>query len=471
MVYQAPLVAGAILTVQLWRAVAHWLETKKNPLKVPMCLHYYIIFYVYMMWLAVTAVMDFYQNILQETDWLDPDTVSDFVRNSMADEKNQTAVLEDWEKEADLSTFPMLKKFALTTPVWMFLTWFVCVWHTYDHVRTMRKHNKDLSQSNTHDCTITILGLPMVYGLMSFKSLMRMLQICINHVPNPHAGDPGAADAVMFRSTLERKNFLLEMYDTNFQVGDIYETIALVTFGNLVMDFLNKKLEIMRKAIDERFEARTARGEQTGESKSSEIDDVIKHLEGSMKNLTTFGVKLFAYTCAIQGGYNVIVTGFGFYVPDFHPEIFSRSVHDPGLLQTDAMKTHVHDFCFGMSMVSSCAAITNVMMIESDFHHLLQEFSPAMKFWGTKILVSLAAVQSCAEYIPPFATWFRSEVQWGVFYSSMLTLECLLIAVFHFFGWDAKENWYQDDEAKWQKEIEQPLLQKFKGGSSPATPA
>jgi hypothetical protein len=292
-----------------------------------------------------------------------------------------------------------------------------------------------------------------------------MLQICINHVPNPHASDPGAADAVMFHSTQERKNFLLQMYDTNFQVGDIYETIALVTFGHLVMDFLNSKLEIMRKAIDQRFASRT------GEQRSSEIDTVILHLEGSMKNLTTFGVKLFAYTCAIQGGYNVIMTACGFYFPDFHPELFSRDINNPGLLQTEAMRTKVHDFCFGMSMVSSCAAITNVMMIESDFHALLHEFSPAMKFWGTKILVSLAAVQSCAEYIPPFTTMFPSEVQWGVFYSSMLTLECLLIAGFHFLGWDAKENWYKDDDAKWLKEIEQPLLQKFKGGSSPSSPA
>jgi hypothetical protein len=407
--------------------------------------------------------MDFYHNILSETNWLDPDSVYDFVKQSLVDGENHTKVLEEWNSEANLESYPKLKMFVLTAPLWLFLTWGACVYHTYDHVRVMRKHNKKLCHSDTHDCTITILGLPTVYGLMSFKSLMRMLQICINHVPNPHAGDPGAADAVMFQNTEERKNFLLEMYDVNFQVGDIYVTIALVTFGHLVMDFLNKKLEIMRKAIDERFqEKRNSRGEQRGRD-VSEIDNVIVHLEGSMKNLTTFGVKLFAYTCAIQGGYNVIVTGLGFYFPDFMPEYFSRSIDKPGLLQTEAMKMHVHDFCFGMSMVSSCAAITNVMMIESDYHTLLHEFSPAMKFWGTKILVSLAAVQSCAEYIPPFTSWFPSEVQWGVFYSSMLTLECFLIAGFHFFGWDAKENWYADDQATWDKEIEQPLLEKFRG--------
>ena len=36
------------------------------------------------------------------------------------------------------------------------------------------------------------------------------------------------------------------MYETNFMVGDIYETIALVTFGNLVMGVLKKKIDKMK---------------------------------------------------------------------------------------------------------------------------------------------------------------------------------------------------------------------------------
>lgn len=459
MAYQAPLVVLAILFVQLWRSVVNYLGKVKGT-TLPWFAQYYVIFYAYMGFLAVSAIMDWEKNIMGKTDWLDPDAVAAFVRAGMTANNESEAVFNNWEEEASLADYPKLKTFVKITPFILVLTWLTCVYHTYDHVRVMRKNDKELWQCPAHDGSITILGLPMVYGLMSFKSMMRILQICINHVPNPHAGDAGAADAVMFQSTEERKNFLLEMYDTNFEVGDIYETIALVTFGQLVMTYLNSQLEIMREAIDRKFEIAKA--------ETTEVDEVLKTVEGSMKSLTTFGVQLFAITCALQGGYNVVVTGFGFYFPDFHPEIFGRSVDNPGLLQQATTKKFIHDFCFGMSMVSSTAAISNVMMIEHDFHHLLLKFKPSCKFWGTKILVSLAAIQSCAEYIPPFSGWFPTEVKWGVFYSSMLILECWLIAGFHFTGWNSKEAWYHHSDEEWDTSIRDPLLSKFKGGVTPA---
>jgi len=267
----------------------------------------------------------------------------------------------------------------------------------------------------------------------------------------------------MFNNTAERKNFLLEMYDANYQVGDIYETIALVTFGNLVMDYLMTQIKMHQSKADQALEEHAtqemARGNSGVAAKAEReaFDSVLDQMKESMKTLTTFGVKLFAGTCAIQGGYNVIVTGFGFYFPDFQKELFSRDLNNPGALQTEAMKKYVHDFCLGMSMVSSCAAISNVMFIEEAFHGLLKKFQPSMKFWGTKILVSLAAVQSCAEFMPPFTGWFPSEVQWGVFYSSMLSLECLLIALFHIKGWDADEQWYEQTDKV--ESLGEPLMQ------------
>jgi len=126
------------------------------------------------------------------------------------------------------------------------------------------------------------------------------------------------------------------------------------------------------------------------------------------------------------------------------------------------MKATAHSFFLGAGFVASFAAIGNIMIIEEDFEELLKEFYPALKFWGTKILVSLAFLQSIL--ISMFLTprgW--SEIQSNLFYSSALCLECLLIAIFHIKGWSADEIWYGDYDitlsAKTAKKgMKQPLL-------------
>merc|ERR1712100_579850 len=115
------------------------------------------------------------------------------------------------------------------------------------------------------------------------------------------------------------------------------------------------------------------------------------------------------------------------------------------MFQQDDMKAMSHNFFLGAGFIASFAAIGNIMIIEEDFEHLLLEFRPSLKFWGTKILVSLAFLQSIL--ISIFLTpngW--GEIQSNLFYSSMLCLECLLIAIFHLKGWAADEEWYHDYE-------------------------
>merc|ERR1711934_436968 len=132
-----------------------------------------------------------------------------------------------------------------------------------------------------------------------------------------------------------------------------------------------------------------------------------------------------------------------FDFPWIMPEYFNRSETHPGMFQEEEIKATAHNFFLGAGFIASFAAIGNIMIIEEDFHHLLTEFRPALKFWGTKILVSLAFLQSIL--ISVFLTprgW--SEIQSDLMYSSCLGLECLLIAIFHIKGWKAEEEWYGD---------------------------
>merc|ERR1712130_708086 len=103
----------------------------------------------------------------------------------------------------------------------------------------------------------------------------------------------GGGSAHMFNGFLDRKRFLDEMYEANFMVGDIYETLALVAFGNLIVTVLHNSIK-------------GSHGE-------------LLPLKVAMRDVTVAGVQLFCMSCLLQGAYMLVVTGVGFYFPNFHP--------------------------------------------------------------------------------------------------------------------------------------------------------
>jgi len=191
------------------------------------------------------------------------------------------------------------------------------------------------------------------------------------------------------------------------------------------------------------------------------MEKYIEQLVKSMKTLTVAGVQLFAMSCMLQGAYTLFITTMAFDFPGYPtPELWQQYFGPEGLFQEEGIKSTAHNFFLGAGFIASFAAIGNIMIIEEDFESLLEEMRPAMKFWGTKILVSLAFLQSIL--ISLFLTprgW--SVIQSNLFYSSALCLECLLIAIFHIKGWSAEEKWYGDELYKVNEgpgNMQQPLL-------------
>jgi len=270
----------------------------------------------------------------------------------------------------------------------------------------------------------------------------------MNHVPGGRSSVPWEDGFITYE---ERKEFLSEMYEANFMVGDIYETIALVTFGNLVMGVLKKKIDKMKEIFKQ---------ETSDRKDGAEMYEYIERLVAAMKTLTVAGVKLFAGSCLLQGVYTLFITTMAFDFPGYPTrDVWNQYFGPEGMFQDPVMKDSAHNFFLGAGFIASCAAIGNIMIIEEDFEELLDEFSPALKFWGTKILVSLAFLQSIL--ISLFLTprgW--SVIQSNLFYSSALCLECLLIAIFHIKGWSAEEIWYGDYEIErpGANTMQQPLL-------------
>lgn len=442
--YQAPIIAALIGVSALW----NWggLKLESAGIKVPLFAHHYGFMYLMLTYLFVMGCQSMVDDVMTPSQWLDDNATHDFavgimVGNNEYNPEDPDGAYQTWLGEATLTDFAGLKEFSMLCPVFCALTILVCIWHTHQHINKIR-YAVDATTGGTksgwlincpqHNDTMTVLVLPAVYGLLSFKSTCRMWQVMINHIPVP--GGHHNTTAVTFHGYVERKTFLLEMYDANFMVGDIYETYALVTFGNLVMGVVNKKIAKMEAIFDQDVEKR---------DDAAEMKDYIDKLVQSMSTLTVAGVKLFAMSCMLQGVYTIIITTCAFDFPDFMPHFFSRDADNLGVFQQPEMKATAHYFFLGAGFIASFAAIGNIMIIETDFHHLLTEFSPALKFWGTKILVSLAFLQSIL--ISIFLTpngW--SEIQSDLMYSTCLCLECLLIAIFHIKGWGADEIWYGD---------------------------
>merc|ERR1712039_893075 len=91
----------------------------------------------------------------------------------------------------------------------------------------------------------------------------------------------------------------------------------------------------------------------------------------------------------------------------------------PGFFQRENMKNASHFFFQGAGFVASFAAIGNIVEIERGFHNHLSDFKPFMKFWGTKVIVSIAFLQSTALALtPPFIDW--SDTRKNLFYASLL---------------------------------------------------
>merc|ERR1712129_78876 len=101
-----------------------------------------------------------------------------------------------------------------------------------------------------------------------------------------------------------------------------------------------------------------------------------------------------------------------------------------------------HYFFLGMGTIASSAAIGNVVTVEHTFEEFLNKFSPSPKFWSTKILVTIAFLQSLLLYVPPLS--YLSITEQSLFYASALTMECFVVSLLHLKAWQPEESWYSD---------------------------
>eukprot|EP00929_Paragymnodinium_shiwhaense_P071822 TRINITY_DN36476_c0_g2_i1.p1 TRINITY_DN36476_c0_g2~~TRINITY_DN36476_c0_g2_i1.p1 ORF type:complete len:505 (-),score=60.65 TRINITY_DN36476_c0_g2_i1:290-1804(-) len=437
--------------VAAWRKFCKWRWGSVVPL--PVYLRFFVWLYGFLALSFLLAVRSVFVDIILLTSFWDDASVERYVSKLMhEEEEHPAATLAKWREEASLEDWTALKAFSLTTPFWVLATLAVCSWHTYSHVRELLKAEEVLAESQRKTMPgspaafqeqvlsfgiemrrkiVMIIALPFVYGLMSLEGVVRMWGVSVNHVSSIHR----------FRCWLHRLDFNTESYEAAFCVADLYEAYALLLFGLIISSILRRAVNTQVEALGT-LEMDPSTPEAVAH-RFERLSSSVNALTLELKGLTCLGIKLFCLSCFSTAVYKLVLNAMAYF--DVWGSLFSNGYdsHDKrvGLLQTEVVSGKADAFWCGCGLLSSFAAIGNIMQVEQGFHTFLQRFGTMWKFWCVKILVSIAFIQSVSlRVVPPMCWWTTTRA--NLFYSSLLCVECFVISLCHVYAWGPYEDWY-----------------------------
>lgn len=337
--------------------------------------------------------------LLRETGLLDPARLR-------AEFEGELDLPAWWENEIGSMIgegWGLLRAFSLLSPAALALTFLVTVYNTCRHVRQLARCGGGLNGNPGVDSTLMIIALPMIACMMAYRSVSRMWMICAN---SKVGSLWGVEDFQGRRTWLARLAVCQSYYTTNYMVSDVYESWALLHFANLALMVIAAERRKRGLAESHRFYQ-------------------------SLTSLTNQGIYLFNLTCALEAAYYLLTTSAEAFFAGPAVLAFVIKVH--------SIREQVEYFFLGMGTIASSAAIGNVVTVEITFEELLEDFRPSAKFWSTKILVSIAFMQSLLLYVPPLS--YLSVTEKDLFYSSALCLECFGVSLLHLVAWVPGESW------------------------------
>jgi hypothetical protein len=329
---------------------------------------------------------------------------------------------------ADLPAW--LRPMIIGAPAAMCIVFMLNGIQTYQHVRQIFQG----VGWKKHDRAVQIIALPAVYGTMAMSSLAQLYTFFNSKYDK---------SAVSIESLEERERLYEVRSDTCFWVGDLYEAWALYQFGKLTLELI--KESVWKKRHSPIAEVRETAGAL-----------VIAH--GAIEKIALLGVSVFGVVCLLQAGTHLYTWLFS---------IFSQAPKN-GLDQKMQENTSISSAFTAAGMVASGCAIYSIHTVESTFHAYLEAYRPILKFITVKIIVSLAFFQkgifkllhfvtakspktmnkviSTAPFLGDILTF--SDVEFDMFYDSLILYECVIIALLHVWGWSAHEEWYEEDEGE-----------------------
>jgi hypothetical protein len=394
--------------------------------------------HVFSCYLIVDTLVHAY-DVVAQSHWFDATSIEEQLREQIVNgNRSLHDIVETWHDEASLEGYSWLKWVSLFSVVGLLLTWFVCIYLTVNHVR---KVTYSVNRHEMRDTTIQIVLLPMVYGIMSFKSVVRMWEISC---ASPLRG----SDADWYG----RRKLFLDLYRSNLSVADVYEAWTLLSFAWMTVRIINKETLINIKKLkaaaeirgwnqpsdpieDEEPEVDKEPSDPTEGTESSdpmeedndrlrETEKLTRNLQESVGSLALQGIQAFVFVCFAEALYDLSLTGCKYYNLD--------KWVDYSFLVTTRSSTEM--FFRGAGLVASSSALANLVGVEMKFHKELETFQPFYKFWAAKILVSFAFVQEIALCVPPLNA--LTETRGNLLFASALCMECFVVALLMLKAWN-----------------------------------
>lgn len=482
MTYMAPWVALSLCVAHCLCFVQincerHWKCTKIRP----WYLNAYWLQYITVGYLSMSEIMNVVTNTMWPSQWMNPDVTRTHVQCQMINEHecfvddalaNQTCnstcfneglcpdamgcdsnSFKTWESETDLSGnafYPFIRMFSLTTPFWLLGTFGVCAYHTYKHSKKMQEGG--LWANPTRRMIIAVILLPLVWALMSFCSVVRSLQIAVDHVVVNSTC--GGAHGNMFHNYHERKLFLLEMYESNFNVAGIYQAISMFIFAEIITSLVMvkaKKLKSRQTMSSLGTVAQTKMYSVIQRAMSHHHEHDLDSVEAyhTITKMTMEGVLLFSVQSVAKGLLSLFITTMAFDFCGVNDRLFSFQSASPGLFQRRQIKDEIHFLFTGISLVASYNAMRHIGCVQNGVLHG-EKFDPHTKCNTIKVLTSLQSVQ-------PFVFRFVSQtlhillgyndlgsLRANLFLASLMCMESFFIALVNLKAWHQDETWIDE---------------------------
>lgn len=325
-----------------------------------------------------------------------------------------------------------LKYFVLVPPLFVWASVAICLYLTLWHIISLMRakiYNEDFWAR--HQVVMWIIALPTVYGILSFKAMERCLQVAYD-----------------FEHTEELANQQWKFYNADFAVGDLYEALALLWFGNLTFGRITQEHDRVMSDMDRSVLKHTESQQIWAKELVERGQSLYEPMAASTSSLLTTCVFGFIFSCIADASIAIADLGLFIYMKGENYQALEPTMQK------------AENFMLGFGFVTSSMAIYGVIRIEVAFHDVLHElnFHAWWKFLSCKLLVSLAFLQQIIcffplpglgprpgeEDAPRMRMRLLTVVESNFLYAACLSMESLLVSLICLKAWRSEENWYTD---------------------------
>jgi len=368
-----------------------------------------------------------YWSVMKEYNWLDSSTF---------ERQDEGRVWRVQKQYCGNNLFRGLRYLCILSPVPVVVTYAVTLLQVYrHHLPRSRGFDDELRwyPTHSHDLAMQVVSMPEVYGVLALDSVVVMMQLMTGQAFSSVTATGQAARVMASHVT----HMSVMTYHSNMEVADLYEAWALRHFGRLCLMRIGRRIRrevplLQRMISRDRFEP------VPGSATELEVlDHPEVYLFKPLEATSGMGLKVFVYTYGLKSIYILFLT------------ILAGEPFNIDLVQVFPAAGSLMSCVQGAAFLASTVAIYNLVVLEHSFEHLLKTagFTPMLKFFGVKVLVSITFLQSMVMDIVLGKMLNYTQEQIELCYACAVCFEVLPLSLVTAWAWRPRcGDWYGDDK-------------------------